>query len=264
MKYIDIDQQERVVVVTINRPQALNALNATMLEQIVKPLQALDNADNVGCILLTGGDRAFAAGADIGELQAHSYQSAVDCNLLAAWQGFAALRTPKIAAVSGYALGGGCELAMMCDIIYAGENAKFGQPEIKLGLIPGMGGTQRLTRLIGRSRSMDMALTGRMLDAREAERAGLVARVFANEELNALSLEQANTIANFSKTAARAAIEAINTAEECGMSAGLRFERQSYHALWATEDAREGMRAFLEKRTPIFNRQHVQSGETIE
>ena len=255
MQYVEIEHQQRVVVVTINRPEALNALNATMLEQIVKPLQQLDNRDDVGCIVLTGGERAFAAGADIGELAAHTHQSAVDSNLLAAWQGFAALRTPKIAAVSGYALGGGCELAMMCDVIYASDNAKFGQPEIKLGLIPGMGGTQRLTRLIGRSKAMDMILTGRMLNAIDAERAGLVAQVFADDELQTQSVTNAQTIAGYGKTAARAAIEAINTAEECGMSAGLQFERRSYHALWATEDAQEGMNAFLEKRPAVFAQQ---------
>lgn len=255
MQYIEITQQQRVVVVKINRPEALNALSATMLQQIVRPLQQLDNEDSVGCFLLTGADRAFAAGADIGELAEHSYQSAVDCNLLASWQDFASLRTPKVAAVSGFALGGGCELAMMCDVIYAAENAKFGQPEIKLGLIPGMGGTQRLTRLIGRAKAMDMILTGRMLSSEEAERAGLVAQVFANETFLAMALEKAHTIASFSKTAARAAIEAVNTAEECGISAGLRFERQSYHALWATSDAREGMHAFLDKRPAVFSHQ---------
>jgi len=256
MQTVIIEQQQRVVVVTINRPNALNALNGSMLEQIIKPLQRLDNRDEVGCILLTGSERAFAAGADIGELAAHSHQSAVDCNLLAAWQDFAALRTPKIAAVSGYALGGGCELAMMCDIIYAAENAKFGQPEIKLGLIPGMGGTQRLTRLIGRSKAMDMILTGRMLSALEAERAGLVAQVFPDAELQSQALELARTIAGYGKTAARAAIEAVNAAEDCGITAGLQFERRSYHALWATADAQEGMNAFLEKRPAVFAHQH--------
>lgn len=255
MTYIDIKQQGRVLTVTINRPEALNALNAAMLQEIIHPLKQADNRDDVDCILLTGNERAFAAGADIGELAAHTHQSAVDNNLLAAWQDFAALRTPKIAAVSGYALGGGCELAMMCDIIYAAENAKFGQPEIKLGLIPGMGGTQRLTRLIGRSKAMDLILTGRMLPATDAERAGLVAQIFRDGELLEQSLINARTIASYGKTAARAAIEAINAAEECGLSAGLHFERRSYHALWATEDAQEGMNAFLEKRPAEFRAQ---------
>lgn len=255
MQYVEISQQQRVVAVKINRPEALNALNATMRRQIIEPLQQLDNEDSVGCILLTGNDRAFAAGADISELAEHDFQSAVDNNLLASWQDFANLRTPKIAAVSGYALGGGCELAMMCDVIYAAENAKFGQPEIKLGLIPGMGGTQRLTRLIGRSKAMDMILTGSMMSAEEAERAGLVAQVFANETLQAKALEKAHTIASFGKTAARTAIEAVNMAQESGLSAGLRFERQSYHSLWATADAQEGMLAFLQKRSPQFSHQ---------
>ncbi len=265
MKYIEIKQQQRVLVVTINRPEALNALNATMLQEITNSLKLADSRDDVGCILLTGSERSFAAGADISELAAHTHQSAVDSNLLAAWQNFANLRTPKIAAVSGYALGGGCELAMMCDIIYAAENAKFGQPEIKLGLIPGMGGTQRLTRLIGRSKAMDMILTGRMLSAADAERAGLVAQVFDDNEFGEKTLANAHIIANYGKTAARAAIEAVNTAEECGISAGLQFERRSYHALWATEDAREGMSAFLEKRQPVFahQQQRKQSEEAI-
>lgn len=255
MKTIEIKQHQRVLQVKINRPNALNALNSNMLQEMITPLKEIDSKDDIGCILITGSDKAFAAGADIGELASHTHKSAVDSNLLAAWQELADLRTPKIAAVSGYALGGGCELAMMCDIIYAAENARFGQPEIKLGLIPGMGGTQRLTRLIGRSKAMDMILTGRMLTAIEAERAGLVARVFTDSEFEQQVQQHAQAISSYGKSAARAAIEAVNTAEECGISAGLQFERRSYHALWATEDAREGMNAFLEKRTPVFSHQ---------
>ena len=253
MSFVDIEHKGRTVVATINRPEALNALNADICSQLVDPLVALDNHPEVGCILLTGNERAFAAGADIKELACHTYESALDTDLLVCWQRFAEIRTPKIAAVSGYALGGGCELAMMCDIIYAAENAKFGQPEIKLGLIPGMGGTQRLTRLVGRTKAMDMVLTGRMINATDAERFGLVAQVYKNEELLSASLANADKIANFGKIAARAAVETINAADNSHMAAGLLFEQRSYHALWATADAREGMQAFLEKRDPNFS-----------
>jgi enoyl-CoA hydratase len=253
MSTIDVVIKDRVVSITLNRPDVLNALNSQTLDEILDLLTPLDTSNDVGCILITGSEKAFAAGADISELESRNYQQMAAEDILGRWERFAALRTPKIAAVSGYALGGGCELAMMCDIIYAAESARFGQPEIKLGLIPGMGGSQRLTRLIGRSRAMDMILTGRFIDAWEAERSGLVARVFPTDALLEEALQTATSIAQFGKSATIAAREAVNRAEHTGLSEGLLFERRTYHSLWATDDAKEGMRAFLEKRKPHFN-----------
>lgn len=252
MMTIEFEKIGRVVLARLNRPQALNALNSAMLCELVSGLQKVDRDPAVGCILLTGSERAFAAGADIKELASKSYADMFHEDFLAGWAAFSGLRTPKIAAVSGYALGGGCELALMCDTIYAAENAKFGQPEIKLGLIPGMGGSQRLTKLIGRAKAMDMILSGRMLDAYEAERAGLVARVFPTEQLLDEALAAAATIASYGKAAAMVAREVVNRAEEIGLHEGLLYERRVYHALWATADAREGMQAFIEKREPVF------------
>lgn len=252
MKTIEIQNYGRVVCITLNRPEVLNALNAEMRQELIASLQAMDSSLDVGCILLTGKGRAFAAGADISELASTSHLDACRNDLLADWSGFAALRTPTIAAVNGYALGGGCELAMMCDTILASENAKFGQPEIKLGLIPGMGGTQRLTHLIGKAKAMDMILTGRMMDATEALQSGLVARVYPTETLITQALAMATTIAGYSKHTAIAAREAVEQSQECGISAGLMYERRNYHSLWATRDAQEGMHAFLEKREPHF------------
>lgn len=247
-----IEKKGRVALVTLNRPKKLNALNAEMMREMVREMQALDTDPEVGCFLITGNERAFAAGADIKELAAHSYIDAFHADLLSGWSAIAALRTPKIAAVSGYALGGGCELAMMCDLIVAADSAKFGQPEIKLGLIPGMGGTQRLTRLVGKAKAMDLILTGRMMDAVEAERAGLVARVVSAETLLDEALAMAQSIACYSKVAAMAGREAVDRAQETSLHEGLLFERRVYHALWATEDAQEGMQAFIEKREPLF------------
>ena len=249
-----IEQHGRVVLVQLNRPKALNALNSEMLAEMMGQLEELDRDPNVGCFVLTGSERAFAAGADIKELAAKTYGDMFAQDFLAAWETFANLRTPKIAAVSGYALGGGCELAMMCDFIIAAENAKFGQPEIKLGLIPGMGGSQRLTRLVGKAKAMDMILTGRMMDVDEAERAGLVARIVPTEQLLDEALQVAQQIACFSKMTAMVGREAVNQALEGGLNEGLIFERRTYHALWATADAQEGMAAFVEKREPVWQR----------
>lgn len=249
---IIVERKGRVVIVRLNRPQVLNALNSEVLHDMISTLQTLDRDPGVGCFVITGSDRAFAAGADIKELEAKSYQDVFRDDFLSGWEAFAALRTPKIAAVSGYALGGGCELAMMCDMIFASETAKFGQPEIKLGLIPGMGGSQRLTKLVGKAKAMDLILTGRMMGAKEAERAGLVARVIPDDKLMEETMATAEAIAAFSKRATIAAREAVDRALELSLREGILFERRAYHALWATEDAKEGMRAFIEKREPEF------------
>lgn len=246
------ERQGGVVIIRLNRPQALNALNAEMMQEILAVMQPLDRDPEVGCFILTGSEKAFAAGADIKELAARSYMDMFHEDYFRGWDTFAALRTPKIAAVSGYALGGGCELAMMCDMIFAAETAKFGQPEIKLGLIPGMGGSQRLTKLVGKAKAMDLILTGRMMGAVEAERAGLVARVLPADQLMAEAIAAAETIAAYSKTTAIVAREAVNQALQVGLQEGILFERRTYYALWATADAREGMQAFVEKREPEF------------
>lgn len=247
-----IKREGRVVIVQLNRPRALNALNSEMMGDMITQMRALDRDPGVGCFVLTGSEKVFCAGADIKELASRTYMDMFHEDFLAGWEGFSALRTPKIAAVSGYALGGGCELAMMCDTIYASETAQFGQPEIKLGVIPGMGGSQRLTTLVGKAKAMDMILTGRLIGAEEAERAGLVARVIPDARLMAETLAAATTIAGFGKTAAMVAREVVDQALEFGLSEGILFERRAYHALWATEDQTEGMSAFIEKRPPEF------------
>ena len=247
-----IERKNRVAIVRLNRPQVLNALNSEVMHEMIAALQELDRDPDVGCFVLTGSEKAFAAGADIKELASKSYMEMFHEDFLAGWEAFAALRTPKIAAVSGYALGGGCELAMMCDMIFASDTAKFGQPEIKLGLIPGMGGSQRLTKLVGKAKAMDMILTGRMMDAEEAERAGLVARIIPAARFMEETLAAAETIASYSKTTAMIAREAVDRALEMSLSEGILFERRTYHALWATKDAQEGMQAFIEKRDPKF------------
>lgn len=241
-----------VVTVKMNRPDVLNALDGEMLRALVDTLQPFDRDPECGCIVLTGSEKAFAAGADIREMNEKSYLDAYHSDFLAGWEAFARLRTPKIAAVSGYALGGGCELAMMCDIIYAGRSAIFGQPEIRLGVIPGMGGSQRLTRLIGRAKAMDMILTGRQMDAQEAERSGLVARLFDDVALLFETQKAGRIIASYGKAATLAARETVNRAEETSLTEGLLFERRAFHALFATQDQKEGMTAFLEKRPARF------------
>jgi enoyl-CoA hydratase len=249
---LKIERDGRVVVVRLNRPEVLNALNAALLDELLAALVPLDKDPGVGCFVITGSDRAFAAGADIGEM---SGRSAVDMfaeDFFAGWDTFAALRTPKIAAVAGYALGGGCELAMMCDFVIAADDAKFGQPEIKLGVIPGIGGTQRLTSIVGKAKAMDLILTGRMMPAEEAERCGLVARVVPVENLMPEAIAAAATIASYSKPATMVAREAVERALEVGLTEGMLFERRTFHALFATDDQKEGMQAFLEKRPPRF------------
>lgn len=251
-KPIIIEQQNRVVIVTLNRPAARNALNSEIMNALAADLAPLDRDPGVGCFVLKGSDKAFAAGADIKEMADKSFPDMFGEDFFAAWDKFASFRTPKIAAVSGYALGGGCELAMMCDMIFASETAMFGQPEIKLGVIPGMGGSQRLTKLVGKAKAMDMILTGRMMDATEAERCGLVARVLPAEKLLEETLTAAQTIAGYGKAATMAAREAVDRALEGGLREGILFERRIFHALFATNDQKEGMAAFIEKRPPQF------------
>ena len=248
-----VERFDRVVRVRLNRPRALNALDSATLQALIDCLAPLDHDPGVGCFILTGSDRAFAAGADIREMAGHDLHSMQQTDYFAGWDAFTRLRTPKIAAVSGFALGGGCELAMMCDSIYAAQNARFGQPEIRIGVIPGMGGSQRLTRAVGKAMAMDMILTGRTIEADTALRAGLVARIFPDDRLQEETLAIARSIAACSKPAAVAARETVDRAFESGLSEGLLFERRSFHALFANADQKEGMRAFIEKREPRFH-----------
>ncbi len=252
LETLKITREGGVVLVEINRPKQLNALNEKLLEEVLSELIPLDKDPSIGCFVLTGNEKAFAAGADIKEMEGKSYAEMVAKDYFADWDIFTAFRTPKIAAVNGFALGGGCELAMMCDFIIAGEGAKFGQPEIKLGVMAGMGGSQRMTKLIGRAKSMDMHLTGRMMDAAEALACGLVARVVADDKVVETTMEAAATIAGYSKPVAGFIREAVNRAEECSLAEGLLFERRVFHSLFATEDQKEGMNAFVEKRKAQF------------
>jgi enoyl-CoA hydratase len=242
----------RVGLITLNRPKALNALNATVKQEIVAALAAFDGDDGIGCMVVTGSEKAFAAGADIKEMHELDYPEIFLKDQFAAWERMSAIRKPIVAAVAGYALGGGCELAMMCDFIIAADNARFGQPEIKLGVIPGIGGTQRLTRAIGKAKAMEMILTGRMMDAEEAERAGLVARIVPAAELLAEAMKTAEVIASMSLPSVMLAKEAINRAYETTLGEGVRFERRAFQLSFATADRKEGMAAFVEKRTPYF------------
>jgi len=250
---INVDTQDHVCLIKLNRPEALNALNSVLLGELCAALEEADASDKVRCIVLTGSEKAFAAGADIKEMSEMSYVDVFTSNLFAdANDRIAAIRKPIIAAVSGYALGGGCEVAMMCDFIIAAETAKFGQPEINLGVIAGMGGTQRLTRFVGKSKSMDMNLTGRFMTAEEAERAGLVSRVVPAKKLIEEAMAAANKIAEKSVLTSIAAKEAVNRAYELPLSEGMLFERRVFHSMFATEDQKEGMAAFLEKREAQF------------
>jgi enoyl-CoA hydratase len=242
----------RVAIATINRPEALNALNQQVMTELASKLGAIDNDPNIGCFVIAGLPKAFAAGADIKEMATKSHLEMFYADLFSGWEKFSTLRTPKIAAVSGYALGGGCELAMMCDLIFAGASAKFGQPEITLGVIPGMGGSQRLTRLIGRAKAMDMILTGRMIDAQAAESCGLVSRIFPDDDLLPRSIEIAEQIAALGKASTMMAREVVNRADEVSLAEGLLFERRAFHALFSTLDQKEGMAAFVEKRKARF------------
>ena len=247
-----VERRGRVGLVTLNRPQALNALDRTTLEELVSAVSAMDTDPGVGAVVITGSGKAFAAGADIKEMADKGYLEMYDADWFRGWEDLTRLRIPLIAAVSGFALGGGCELAMMCDFIIAGDNAKFGQPEINLGVVPGMGGSQRLTRAVGKAKAMDMILTGRFIDADEAERSGLVARVVPAADTVAEALKAAEVIASKSKPAAMLAKEAVNAAFETGLAQGVLFERRLFHSLFASEDQKEGMAAFTEKRQPEF------------
>ncbi len=249
---IIVETKGRVGIIQLNRPQALNALNRDLICDLVQAIDGFEADDNIGCLLITGGDKAFAAGADIKEMADKTFIEAYLGNFAADWDHATRTRKPIVAAVAGFALGGGCELAMHCDIIVAADTAKFGQPEIKLGVIPGIGGTQRLTRAIGKAKAMDMILTGRMMDAAEAERSGLVARVVPAASLMDEAMKVAETIANFSLPSVLAGKEAINRAFEGGLAEGVVFERRIFHALFATEDQKEGMKAFVEKRKAVW------------
>lgn len=247
-----VERRGKVGLITLNRPQALNALNAALIDELIKAVALYDADEEIGCIVLTGSKKAFAAGADIKEMQPLSYMDAYKKDLFAEAGELSQCRTPLIAAVSGYALGGGCELAMLCDFILAGDNAKFGQPEINLGVMPGIGGTQRLTRFVGKSKAMEMCLTGRMMDAEEAERSGLVSRIVPADALLDEALKAADTIADKSQPVAAMTKEAVNRVYETTLSEGIRFERRVFHSLFATEDQAEGMAAFIDKREPNF------------
>ena len=245
-----------VGLITLNRPKQLNALNDALMDELGAALKAFDADAGIGCIVLTGSEKAFAAGADIGAMASYSFADVYKGDYITRnWETMRSIRKPIIAAVSGFALGGGCELAMMCDFIIAADNAKFGQPEIKLGIIPGAGGTQRLPRAVGKSKAMDLVLTGRMMDASEAERAGLVSRVVPLDKLQDEALAAALTIAGYSQIAVMAAKEAVNKAFEGSLADGMAFERRLFHALFATADQKEGMAAFVEKRPAQFRHQ---------
>lgn len=245
-----VETQGRVGIIRLNRPQALNALNKALIADLTQAIEAFDADNNIGCMLITGSDKAFAAGADIKEMADKSFIGAYLDDFVSNWDAVAQARKPIVAAVAGFALGGGCELAMQCDIIIAADTAKFGQPEIKLGVIPGIGGTQRLAHAVGKSKAMDLILTGRMMDAAEAEKCGLVARVVSPENLMNEAMKIAETIANMSLPSVLAGKEAVNRAFESGLSEGIIFERRIFHSLFATEDQKEGMKAFIEKRPP--------------
>lgn len=243
----------KVGLVTLNRPEVLNALNDRLMDELGEALLAFDADDDIHCMIVTGSDKAFAAGADIAAMADYSYMDAYKSNFIGRnWEQIRSVRKPVIAAVAGYALGGGCELAMMCDFIIAADTAKFGQPEIKLGIIPGAGGTQRLPRAISKSKAMDMCLTARMMDAQEAERAGLVSRIVPADKLREETLAAAQAIAAMSLPMVMMVKDAVNRAYETTLSEGMQFERRLFHSTFATEDQKEGMRAFLEKRLPAF------------
>ena len=247
-----VSRSERVGTITLNRPEALNALNSQVMSEVTAAAAEFDADAGIGAIIITGSAKAFAAGADIKEMAALSFSDVFGADFFAAWGRLAAVRTPLIAAVAGHALGGGCELAMMCDVLIAADTAKFGQPEIKLGVLPGMGGSQRLTRAVGKAKAMDMILTGRTIDAAEADRIGLVSRVVPADELLAQANAVATTISQMSRSASRMAKEAVNRAFESSLAEGLLYERRLFHSAFATDDQTEGMAAFTEKRAANF------------
>jgi len=249
---IKVETRGRVGLITLDRPQALNALNSSLMAELVDALQGFESDAKVGAIVITGSEKAFAAGADIKEMQDLSFVEAYMGDFIGGWDRVGLTRKPMVAAVAGYALGGGCELAMMCDFIIAADNARFGQPEITLGVIPGMGGTQRLTRAVGKAKAMDLCLTGRMMDADEAERSGLVARVVPLADLLEEAIGAADKIAGHSLPSVLMAKESVNRAFETTLAEGVRFERRLFHSLFATEDQKEGMAAFVDKRKAQF------------
>ena len=254
-EFIDVRTEAgKVGVITLNRPKQLNALNNQLMDELGQAMKAFDADEAIGCMILTGSEKAFAAGADIGAMATYTFADVYKGDYITRnWETIRSVRKPVIAAVSGFALGGGCELAMMCDFIIAADNAKFGQPEIKLGIIPGAGGTQRLPRAVGKAKAMDLALTGRKMDVHEAERAGLVSRVVPLDKLMDETLGAALAICQMPRLAAMAAKEAVNRAFEGGLADGVQFERRLFHAMFATADQKEGMDAFLAKRAPAFS-----------
>jgi enoyl-CoA hydratase len=255
MNYANIlvEVKDKVGIITLNRPQVLNALNDGLVDDVVAALAAFDQDENIGCIVLTGSEKAFAAGADIASMVDWDYMDVYKSNFISRnWDAIARCRKPMIAAVAGFALGGGCELAMTCDMIYAADTAKFGQPEIKLGILPGSGGTQRLPRAVGKAKAMDLCLTGRLMDAQEAERCGLVARVIPAAQLLEETLAAAKAIASYSLPMLMMTKESVNRAWESSLQEGLQYERRTFHAAFSLADRKEGMRAFIEKRKAEF------------
>jgi enoyl-CoA hydratase len=249
---IVVETRGKIGIIRLNRPQALNALNAALITELTQAVAAFEADAAIACIVVTGSEKAFAAGADIKEMADKSYMEAFMGDFAANWDALSRARKPTVAAVAGFALGGGCELAMMCDVVIAADTAKFGQPEIKLGVIPGIGGTQRLTRAVGKAKAMDLCLTGRMMDAAEAERSGLVARVVPAASLMDEAIKVAETIASMSLPTLMIAKESVNRAFETTLAEGMRFERRVFHSLFATADQKEGMAAFVAKRSPKF------------
>lgn len=247
-----VETNRRVGVITLNRPKALNALNAALIDELGQALDGFERNPAIGCIVLTGSERAFAAGADIKEMQGLGFPSTYVDDFITSWERLSRCRKPVVAAVAGYALGGGCEMAMMCDIILAADNARFGQPEIQLGIIPGAGGSQRLTRAVGKAKAMEMILTGRPLTAEEADRYGLVSRVVPLAELKVEAMKVADTIAGLSLPSVMMAKESVNRAFESSLAEGIRFERRLFQSLFATADQKEGMAAFADKRGASF------------
>jgi len=246
------EKRGEIGLITLNRPDAMNALNSTLLTELLDAVGKMDADARIGAMVITGSQKAFAAGVDIKEMQAYEFVDVYMNDFVAGWDAVAATRKPIVAAVSGYALGGGCELAMMCDFIIAGEGAKFGQPEITLGVMPGMGGTQRLARTIGKAKTMELCLTGRLMDAKEAESSGLVARVVADHDVVEEAMRAAEKIAGFSQPAVLMTKETVNRAFETTLAEGLRYERRAFYSMFALEDQKEGMAAFAEKRSPSF------------
>ncbi|EJW21639.1 hypothetical protein IMCC14465_14350 [alpha proteobacterium IMCC14465] len=251
-KTLTFEQKGRIAEVTLNRPDSLNALNSEVMAEVAEVFETIDKTEGIAVSILTGAGRAFAAGADIKEMQPKSFNDMFELNFFAGWDRFAACRKPVIAAVNGFALGGGCELALMCDIVLVSDKAKFGQPEIKLGVTPGMGGSQRLTKAVGKAKAMDMILTGRMVEADEAEQCGMASRIVPHDDLMSVATEVAGTIAGYSIPSLMAAKEMVAASLELSTAEGIRFERRLFHALFSTQDQKEGMQAFIEKRDPEF------------